>query len=184
MALLGMKAKDMSWKEIGEALPGKDLENIKKKYKELYVDVPANVKPKEADSKKEETKEETKKEDEKTKEKKEVAKATEESKEVAEDTKGGKAGKQGNKYQWKSQKGQKGKGKAEAAKPEENKTEEAKSEGTKGILKAKATLEEKGKGGELKSIDGHPIIFVDDDEELEFDEVGPRIRKSSLCDQD
>ncbi len=164
-----MKAKDMSWKEIGEALPGKDLENIKKKYKELYVDVPANVKPKEAESKKEETKEE-----EKTEEKKEVAKATEESK-VAEDKKGGKVGKQENKYHWKSQKGQKGKGKAEAAKPEENKAEEAKSEGTKGILKAKATVEEKGKGGELRSIDGHPIIFVDDDEELEFDEVGPRI---------
>ena len=42
-------------------------------------------------------------------------------------------------------------------------------------MKAKATAEEKGKGGELKSIDGHPVIFVDDDEELEFHEVSPRI---------
>ena len=53
--------------------------------------------------------------------------------------------------------------------------EEAKPEEKMGTLKAKATAEERGKGGELKSIGGHPVIFVDDNEELEFDEVSLRM---------
>ena len=160
MALLGMKAQGMTWKEIDEALPGKELGDIKKKYKELYVDAPANVKPKEADSKKEEAK-------------KGEGKAEEESKENVEVKKAGKEGKQGKKFQ----KGQKGTGKAEEA------PEEAKPEETKGILKAKATAEEKGMGGELKSIHGHPVIFVDDDEELDFNEVSSRIIPIQGCGQ-
>lgn len=172
MALLGMKAQSMTWKEIGEALPGKDMEDIKKRYRKLYIDAPANVKPKGAEAKKEETNEET--EDKKEEAKGDEAKAAEESKKGSGDgKKGGKEGKQGKKGQkvQKGQKGQKGKEKAEEAKPEEAKVEEDKPKENKGILKAKATAEEKGKGGKLKSIDGHPVIFVDDDEELEYEEV-------------
>lgn len=176
-----MKALNRTWKEIGEVLPGKTMENIKKKYKELYIDAPANVKPKEVAAKKEETKKETVdneegKKEEKQEEKKEDAKkdegkAAEESKTGSGGgKKGGKDGTQGKKGQ-KGQKGQKGKQTAEEAKPKEAEVEEAKSEGKRGALKAKATVEEKGKGGELKSINGHPVIFVDDDEELEFEEV-------------
>lgn len=165
----------MNWKEIGEALPGKNEEDIKKKYRELYVGAPANVKPKEAEAKKEETTKETAdhkeaKQEEKKEEgaKSDEAKTSEESKK-----KGAKEGKQGKKGQ-KGQKGQKGpksKEKAEQAKPEESKVEEAKMKEKQGILKAKATAGEMDKGGELKSINGHPVIFVDDDEELEFEEV-------------
>lgn len=172
MALLGMKAQSMTWKEIGEALPGKDMEDIKKRYRKLYIDAPANVKPKGAEVKKEETNEET--EDKKEEAKGDEAKAAEESKKGSGDgKKGGKEGKQGKKGQkvQKGQKGQKGKEKAEEAKPEEAKVEEDKPKENKGILKAKATAEEKGKGGKLKSIDGHPVIFVDDDEELEYEEL-------------
>lgn len=208
MGLIGAKALNKTWKEISAALPGKNLEDIKKKYRELYVDAPANVKPKEAEGKKEETKEteekeETKKgskeeskeegkvegKDEKVEEKKEeksedvekdAAKAAGETKKDSEGgKKWGKAGKHGKKGQ-KGQKVQKGKetteeAKVEGAKVEEAKVEEAKSEEKKGILKAKATTEEKGKGGELKWIQGHPVIFVDDDEELDYEEVSLRI---------
>ena len=178
-----MKAQNMSWKDIGEALPGKDEEDIKKKYTELYIDVPADVKPKEAETTEEESKKETgeSKEEKKGETKEEATidevKAAEESKKVSgADKKGGKEGKQGKKGQ-KGQKGQKGKEKAESAKPEEAKVEEAKPEEKKEILKAKATAAESGKGGELKSIDGHPVIFVDDDEELEFEEVSLRVMR-------
>ena len=195
MGLLGAKALNKTWKEISEALPGKNLEEIKKKYRELYVDAPANVKPKEAEGKKEETKEtedkvekkdEGKEEgkDEKVEEKKEeksedvekdVAKAAEE---IKKDSKGGKkwgkAAKPGKKGQ-KGQKVQKGKETTEEPKAEEAKVEEGKSEEKKGILKAKATIEEKGKGGGLKWIQGHPVIFVDDDEELDYEEVSLRM---------
>ena len=195
MGLIGAKALNKTWKEISEALPGKNLEEIKKKYKELYVDAPANVKSKEAEGKKGETKEtedkgekkdegkeegkdekaeetkEEKKEEKSEDVEKDEAKAAEETK---KDSKGGKkwakAGKQGKKGQ-KGQKVQKGKETTEEAKAEEAKVEEGKSEEKKGILKAKATVEENGKSGELKWIQGHPVIFVDDDEELDYDEV-------------
>ena len=198
MGLLGARALNKTWKEISEALPGKNLEEIKKKYRELYVDAPANVKPKEAEGKKEETKEtedkgekkdEGKEEgkDEKVEEKKEKkedksedvekdeAKAAEEIKDSKGGKKWGKVGKHGKKGQ-KGQKVQKGKetteeAKAEEAKAEEAKVEEGKFEEKKGSLKAKATVEEKGKGGELKRIQGHPVIFVDADEELNYEEV-------------
>ena len=174
LALLGMKAQNMNWKEIGEALPGKDMDDIKKKYRELYVDAPASVKPKEGEVKTEEAKKDEEKKEEETQEAKtDEAKAGEESKkEKPEDKKPKKDSKQSKKSQ-KESKAQKGKGKTEDAKPEEVEPEEAKPEETKGILKAKATAEEKGKGGELKSINGHPVIFVDDDEEINFDEVSP-----------
>ena len=154
----------MTWKEINEALPGKDMEDIKKKYKVLYADAPANVKPKNGDPKQEESKkEEENKEDKEAKP--DEAKATEESKkDTSEDNKPWKKNQKG-------QKARKGKGKAKEPKPENDKVEEAKPEETKGMLIAKATAVEKGKGGELKSIEGHPVIFVDDDEELDFDEV-------------
>lgn len=173
-----MKAQNMSWKEIGEALPGKDMEVIKKKYIELYVDAPANVKRKEAEAKKEEMK---KDEDNKEVAKSDEAKAAEASKESGDSKKGGKEGKQTKKGE-KGQKGQKGKEKAkeakvEQAKPEEAKVEEAKPAMNTGILKAKADGG-KGKGGELKSINGHPVIFVDDNEELEFEEVSLRMMRS------
>lgn len=176
MGLLGMKALNMTWKEIGEALPGKEMEEIKKKYRELYIGAPAKVKPRE-EGKKEEVKPEEKKEEKKEEAKVDQAKAAEESKkENADGKRSGNEGKPWKKPQ-KGQKGQKGKGKAEETKPEEVKVGEAKPEETKGILKAKATAEEKGKGGELKSINGHPVIFVDDDEELEFEEVSPSAAK-------
>ena len=163
LALLGMKAQDMSWKEINEALPGKDMEDIKKKYKVLYADAPANVKPKDGDVKQEESKKEEEKDDKEAKP--DEAKGTEESKkETSEDNKPWKKNQ-------KRQKAQKGKGKAKEPKPENVKVETAKPEETKGMLIAKATAAEKGKGGELKSIEGHPVIFVDDDEELDFNEV-------------
>ena len=203
MGLIGAKALNKTWKEISAALPGKNLEDIKKKYRELYVDAPANVKPKEAEGKKEETKEteekgETKEgekeeakvegkeegKDEKAEEKKEEksedvekdeAKAAGETKKNSEGgKKWGKAGKHGKKGQ-KGQKVQKGKETTEEAKVEEAKVEEAKSDEKKGILKAKATTEEKGKGGELKWIQGHPVIFVDDNEELDYEEVSLRM---------
>ena len=172
----------MSWKEIGEALPGKDMEDIKKKYRELYDVAPANVKQKETEARKEETKkdENNKEEKKEKKEKKEKneevaksdeAKAAEASKESGDGKKGGKEGKQAKKGQ-KGQKEQKGKEKAKEAKEEE-----AKPDTKTGILKAKATKGEKGKGGELKSINGHPVIFVDDNEELEFDEVSLRVMR-------
>ena len=165
LGLLGMKAQDMSWKEMGEMLPGKEMENIEKKYRELYVAAPANVKSKDAEAKKEDTKKEVEEA------KGDGKKAAEESKsENGDGSNAGKVVKQGNKKQ-KGQKGQKDKEKAEEAKPEEAKAEEASPEVKKGVLKAKMTEEEKGKGGALKSIDGHPVIFVDDREELEFDEV-------------
>lgn len=203
MGLLGARALNKTWKEISEALPGKNLEEIKKKYKELYVDAPAKVKPKEAESKKEETKEtedkgekkdggkeegkvdgkeegkdekvEEKKEDKKEEKSEDVekdeAKAAEETK---KDSKGGKkwgkAGKHGKKGQ-KGQKVQKGEETTDEAKVEEAKVEEGKSEEKKGILKAKATVKDKGKGGEMKWIHGHPVIFVDDDEELDYEEL-------------
>ena len=191
MGLLGAKALNKTWKEVSEALPGKNLEEIKKKYRELYVDAPANVKRKEAEGKKEETKEIENKgekneerkeegEDEKVGDEKEEkledvekdeAKAAEE---LKKDGKGGKkwgkVGKHGKKGQ-KGQKVQMGKETTEEAKAEEAKVEEGKSEEKKGILKAKATIEEKGKGGDLKWIHGHPVIFVDDDEELSYEEV-------------
>lgn len=160
----------MSWKEIDEALPGKDLEDIKKKYRKLYVDAPAESKPKEAEKKKEETKKQA--ENNKEEAKSDEAKAAEESKKVsANGKKDGKKGKQG-------KKGQKGKVVAEEAKPEEVQAEETKVEQAKGSLKARATAGETGKGGALKSINGHPIIFVDDDEELDFDEVSLRTIKA------
>lgn len=168
MALLGMKAQNMTWKEIGEALPAKNMEDIKRRYRELYVDAPANVKPKEAEAKKGETTEDNKEEE------KEEAKGDEAKKGSGDGKKGSKEGKQGKKG-LKGQKGQKGKEKAEEGKPEDAKVEEAKTEEKKGTLKAKATAEEKGKGGKLKSIDGHPIIFVDDDEELDYEEVSLRV---------
>ena len=169
MALLGMKARNMSWKEINEALPGKDMEDIKKKYRVLYADAPANVKPKDGDVKEESKKEEEK--DDKKEAKPDEAKDTEESKkETAEDNKLLKENTPGKRNQ-KGHKAQKGKGKAKEPKTEDVKGEEAKPQETKGMLIAKATAEEKGKGGELKSIDGHPVIFVDDDEELDFNEV-------------
>ena len=155
----------MTWTEIDEALPGKEMEDIKRKYRELYIDAPSSVKPKEGDGKQEEAK----KEEEKTDEKKEEAK-TDEGK-AAREVKSGKEWKRNQK----GYKAQKAKVKAEEVKPEEAKPEEANPGESKGILKAKATAEEKGMGGELKSIDGHPVIFVDDDEELEFHEVSPRI---------
>ena len=174
MALLGMKAQGMTWKEIGEALPGKNMEDIKRRYRELYVDAPANVKPKEAEAKKEETKKETEDKMEEAAKGDEV-KAVEESKKVSGDgKKGSKEGKQGKKGQ-KGQKGQKGKENAEEGKPEDAKKEVAKTEEKKETFKAKATAEEKGKGGKLKSIDGHPVIFVDDDEELDYEEVSLRV---------
>ena len=183
MGLLGAKALNKTWKEISEALPGKNIEEIKNKYRELYVDAPANVKPKEEEGKKEETKE-TKdkgekkdegKEDKKEEKSEDVEKdAAKDAEETKKDSKGGrkwgKAGKQGKKGQ-KGQKVQKGKETTEEAKAEEAKVEEGKSEEKKGILKAKATIEEKGKGGGLKWIHGHPVIFVDDDEELDYEEV-------------
>ena len=159
----------MSWKEIGGALPGKDMEDIKKKYRELYVDAPANVKSKEGDGNqegKEEKRDETNPDE---------AKAAEGSK--TEKAEGKKVGKEWKKGQ-KSSKAQKGKGKAVEAKPEAVKPEEDRQEKPKGILIAKATAAEKGKGGELKSIHGHPVIFVDDNEELDFDEVSPSIKES------
>ena len=167
LALLGMKAQDMTWKEINEALPGKELEDIKKKYKVLYADAPANVKPKDGDVKQEEPKKEEEKKDDKEA-KPDEAKGTEESKkEIPEDNKPWKKNQKG-------QKGQKSKGKAKEPKPENVKVETVKPEETKGMLIAKATAAEKGKGGELKSIEGHPVIFVDDDEELDFNEVSLR----------
>lgn len=210
MGLLGMKALNKSWKEISEVLAGKDEDDIKKKYRELYVDAPASIKPKKAEAKKKEAKKETedkkeekkeeekeeKKEGEKEEEKEEKKdEAKEEKKDEAENDeakagderkkitgggkKGGKEGKQGKKGQ-RGQKGQQGKEKAEEAKPEEVKVEEAKPKENDGILKAKVTAGEKGKGGELKSINGHPVIFVDDDEELEFEEVSTRVRQPSV----
>ena len=199
MGLLGAKALNKTWKEISEALPGKNLEEIKKKYRELYVDAPANVKPKEAEGKREETKEtederdkkdegkeerkdgkvEEKKEEKKEEKSEDVEKdAAKAAEEIKKDSKGdkkwGKAGKHGRKGQ-KGQKIQKGKETTEEAKADEAKVEEGKSEEKKGILKAKATIEEKGKGGGLKWIHGHPVIFVDDDEELDYEEVSLRI---------
>ena len=170
-----MKAQDMSWKEIKDALPGKDLEDIKKKYKVLYADAPAKVKPKDGDVNEESTKEEKK--DDNMGVKPDEAKDTEEGKtEVSEDNKVLKENKPWKRDQ-KGYKAQKGKGKAKESKSqdvtlEDAKSEKIKPEETKGMLTAKATAEEKGKGGELKSIDGHPVIFVDDDEELDFNEVG------------
>lgn len=159
----------MSWKEIDEALPGKDLEDIKKKYRKLYVDAPAASKPKEAETKKEERKKQA--EDNKEEGKSDEAKAAEESRDVSGNgKKDGKKGKLG-------KKGQKGKVAAEEAKPEEVKAEEIKTGEKKASLKARATAGETGKGGALKSIDGHPVIFVDDDDELDFDEVGSGMRK-------
>lgn len=191
MGLLGMKALNMSWKEIGEALPTKDMEDIKKKYRELYVDLPANIKPKETEVQKEETKRETedneddqkedRKEDKKEDEKEAKSnerKAPEGNKKGAGDGKeGSKGGKRGKKGQ-KGQKGQKGKEKVEEAKPEEAIVEEARPEERKGVLKAKATAGEMGKDGDLKSIHGHPVIFVDDKEELDFEEVTLRMMRS------
>ena len=216
MGLLGAKALNKTWKEISAALPGKNLEDIKKKYRELYVDAPANVKPKEAEGKKEETKE-TEDKGEKKEERKEEGKVegkeegkhekVEEKKgekkeeksedvgkdeaKVADETKkdiegrgkkGGKAGKQRKKGQ-EGQRVQKGKETVEEtkvgeAKVEEAKVEEVKSEERKGILKAKATIKESGKDGELKWIHGHPVIFVDDDEELDYEEVSLRMMGS------
>ena len=169
-----MKAQDMSWKEINDALPGKDLEDIKKKYKVLYADAPAKVKPKDGDVN-EESKNEEKKDDNQEG-KADEGKDTEESKkEVSEDNKVIKDNKPWKRDQ-KGYKAQKGKGKAKESKSQDTKLEDAKSEkikpkDAKGMLIAKATAAEKGKGGELKSIDGHPVIFVDDDEELDFNEV-------------
>ena len=166
-----MKAQDMTWKEIDEALPGKDLEEIKKKYRQLYVDAPAAVKPKEAEAKREKTKKtEDNKENEKGEKNEEVNSG--EANVVETSKKGDKEGKQGKK----GQKGQKSKGKAdevklERAKHEEAKVEEAKPGEKKGNFKAKATAREKGKGGNLASIDGHPVIFVDDNDELNLEEV-------------
>ena len=189
LALLGMKAQNMSWKEIDEALPGKDLEDIKKKCTQLYVDALANVK--EEDAKKEEAKQEEEKKDDKQEAKPDEAKDAEVDKTEKSGDK--KNLKEDNPWEsnpwkknWKGRKGQKGKGKAAEAKPEENKSdevklEEAKPEETKGTLKAKATAEEKGKGGDLKSIEGHPVIFVDDDEELDFNEVSPRTFELHGC---
>ena len=175
----------MSWKEINEALPGKDLEDIKKKYRVLNADAPANVKPKDGDVKEESKKEEEKKDDKKEA-KPDEAKATEESKNEKSDD--NELLKENNPWK-KNQKGykaQKGKGKAkepkpEDVKPEEGKSEQAKPEEIKGMLVAKATAVEKGKGGELKSIDGHPVIFVDDDEELDFNEVSLRTLEGHGC---
>ena len=175
MALLGMKAQNMAWKEIEDALPGKNQEVIKNKYKELNVNAPASSKPKEEKSQKEEAK----KGEEKTEEKKEEVKAegkkegaqadetkgTEKSKENTEEKKGRKESAQGKKHQ----KGQKGKGKTQEAKV---KPEEAKSEKTKGFLFAKARAEDIGK---MTTIHGHPVIFIDDQEELSYDEVNLRI---------
>ncbi len=166
-----MKAQDMTWKEIDEELSGKDLEEIKKKYRQLYVDAPAAVKPKEAEAKKEKMKKTEDNKENKNEEETEEANSGEAN--IAETSKtGGNEGKQGKKGQ-KGQKGQKGKGKAdeEQAKPEEAKVEEAKPEEKKGNFKAKATAREKGKGGKLASIDGHPVIFVDDNDELSLEEV-------------
>ena len=161
----------MTWGEINEALPGKDLEAIKKKYKVLYADAPASVKPKDGDVKQESKKEEEKRDDKE-------ARSDEVKKETSDDDKSFKENKPWKKNQ-KGDKTQKGKGKAKESKPEnvtsEVKSQEAKPEETKGMLIAKATAGERGKGGELKSIDGHPVIFVDDDEELDFNEVSLRI---------
>lgn len=165
-----MKAQNMTWKEINEALPGKALDDIKNKYRALYLDAPASAKPKEAEAKKEETKKtENTKEDKKEENKGEAkggeAKAAEEKKQGSKDNKKSGEGKQGRKGQ-KGQKGQRGKQKAEEAE-----VEEAQSEVKMGILKAKARAEGVGQGGELESIHGHPVIFVDDDEELEYEEL-------------
>ena len=156
----------MSWKEMDETLPGKGIEEIKKKYKAMYGDAPPDFKAMEGKSEKKDEKEEAK------------AKAPEEPKENPQGKQGDKEGKMGKKNQ-KGQKGQKDKKKAEEAKPGEAKGEEAKADETKCILKAKATVEERGIGGELKSINGHPVIFVDDDDELDFQEVSPRNSKRS-----
>ena len=164
LALLGMKAQDMSWKQINEALPGKDMDDIKKKYKVLYADAPANVKPKDGDVKQDESKKEEEKKDDKETKPDEVKGTEESKKETSEDNKPWKKNQKG-------QKAQKGKGKAREPKPENVKVETTKPEETKGMLIAKATAAERGKGGELKSIEGHPVIFVDDDEELDFNEV-------------
>ena len=178
MALLGMKAQNMSWKDIDEALPGKDLDEIKKKYKELYADAPANVKAKDGNGKEEEPKKEEEKDDKKDAEPEEVKDAEESKKEIPEDNTVAKENKPWKKNQ-KGSKAHKGKGKAKESKSEnvtweEAKPEKAKPGEIKGMMIAKATAEERGKGGELKSIDGHPVIFVDDDEELEFNEVSSR----------
>lgn len=172
-----MKAQNMTWKEINEALPGKALDDIKNKYRALYLDAPANVKPKEAEAKKEETKKtentkEDKKEENKGEAKGDEAKAAEEKKQGSKDNKKSGEGKQGKKGQ-KGQKGQRGKQTAEEAE-----VEEAQPEGKMGILKAKARAEGVGQGGELESIHGHPVIFVDDYEELEYEEVSLRAMRS------
>lgn len=178
-----MKAEDMTWEEIHEMLPGKDVENIKQKYRDLYVAAPASVKPKEGDGENEEAKKEEERKDGKEEVKTDEAKTVDESKkEKSEDKRSRKEGRQGKKSH-KENKAQKGKGKAEHEKSEEVKPEEGKPEEIKGILKAKATATEKGKGGELKSINGQPVIFVDDDEELNFNEVSPRILERHGCGQ-
>ena len=170
----------MSWKEIDKTLPGKDLQDIKKKYTKLYIDAPAESKPKEAEKKQEEPKKEAEdnKEEKKGEAKNDEAKAAEESKKGS--GKGKKYDKEGNK----GKKGQKGKATAEEAKPEEGKAEEGKAEEgkaevKKGSLKARATAGETGKGGDLKSIHGHPVIFVDDNDELEFEEVSLKVLRGS-----
>ena len=156
----------MSWKEMDETLPGKGIEEIKKKYSAMYGDAPPDFKAMEEMVKKKDEKEEAK------------PTAPEEPKENPQGKQGDKEGKAGKKNQ-KGQKGQKDKKKAEEVNPGEAKGGEAKggeakADETKGILKAKATAEERGIGGELKSINGHPVIFVDDDDELDFQEVSPR----------
>ena len=169
MALLGMKNRGMSWKEIDDSLPGRELEDIMDKYVELYVNRPTDIKPKKEEGKKEVAKKEEK--DDKKEAKAEEAKPADESKQNADVKKVWIEGKQ-----WKKdQKVQKGKGKIEEAKLEEVKP--------KGFLKAKANAGGIGSGGELTSIDGHPVIFIDDDEELEFHEVSGRIVEGPGCSQ-
>ena len=162
--------QNMSWKEMDEALPSKGMEDIKKKYKAVYGDTPPDFR-KDEKSENKDDKEEAK------------AKAAEPPKENPQGKKGDKEGNPWKKNQ-KDQKGQKDKKEAEEAKPEEAEAEEAKTDEMKGILKAKATAEEKGKGGELKSINGHPVIFVDDNDELEFHEVSPTILEGPWCGED
>ena len=79
-ALLGLKAQRKSWKEISEAMAGKDLEAIKERYRLLYDLAPAEVKREEAESK-EKTKEgESKEVDGGNRAKKGKVKSNEESK--------------------------------------------------------------------------------------------------------
>lgn len=152
--LLGLKALNKSWKEIGAMVEGKDTEDLRDRYAELTA---AKPKGKKAEAAGEDTG------------------TSETTEEEGEGKKGGDKNTKKNKKQNKK-KGDKGDA---SSNPDDNdKQGQNQDRKLRGILKPDEATDETGAGqpdenDEPQFYRGHPVIYVDEDDGLSAREVNP-----------